>query len=112
MMKIIGDATNEETQSIDITRNQFMKIDNQLESILENCNKLEQKTNQIDSARSSMLNMVETLSSISEENAACMEETTSSVESQHGSFEQITANSENLANLAEKLETQLSSFTV
>ena len=42
MMKIIGDATNEETQSIDITRNQFMKIDNQLESILENCNKLEQ----------------------------------------------------------------------
>lgn len=112
MMKLIGDATNEETQSIDITRNQFMKIDNQLESILENCNKLEQKTIQIDSARSSMLNMVETLSSISEENAACMEETTSSVENQHGSFEQITANSENLANLAEKLENQLSSFTV
>ncbi|MGN0346962.1 MAG: methyl-accepting chemotaxis protein [Lachnospiraceae bacterium] len=112
MMKIIGDAANEETQSIDITRNQFLKIDNQLESILENCNNLQLKTNQIDSARGGMLNMVETLSSISEENAACMEETTSSVESQHGSFEQISANSDKLAELAEELETQLSSFSV
>ena len=110
MMKIIGDATNEETQSIDITRNQFMKIDNQLESILENCNKLEQKTNQIDSARSSMLNMVETLSSISEENAASTEQTSATMHALSGTIDDCKKETEELSDLSTNLTMQTNRF--
>ncbi len=109
-MKEVGVIVEAQTTSVNHTNNKFEGIDESIEEI----RKLVQVINNIDSLmeneRDKVIQVIQYLSSISEENAAGTEEASASVEEQTVSMAEIAHASEALSELANELQESIIKF--
>lgn len=97
-------------EKLEETKDKFLKISIALDSSKEIVRKLNQSSVEIDESNQNIIRVIETLSAIAEENAATTEEATASVEAQTQSIFDISQASENLAEIACELQTEISRF--
>lgn len=109
-MEEVSNIVSEQTESVEDTNSKFDGISDSIDSIMEILKQLNEYGQDIESRKSEIITMIQTLSSISEENAAGTEEVAASVEQQTASMAELSNASESLARLAEDMQHSISKF--
>lgn len=100
----------QQAQSVEDTQSKFIEIENCLESVQASVSTIFDSSNNMMESKNTIVNMIEGLSSISEENAACCNEAMASVDTQAGAISDITGMGQNLLAVAEMLNTESKKF--
>ena len=112
MIKMSNDMIDKQSDKVKETGEKFVEISKELEEskrIVENINESSVK---IQNENSNVIRVVENLSAIAEENAATTEEAAASVDTQVQAINDISQASENLADIATQLQSEVSKFTL
>lgn len=96
--------------SVGETKEKFMLIGERLEEVQGSVNTLYESSNQMKESKGMIVSMIEGLSAVSEENAACSEEAMASVDAECSIITDITGMSQNLSAVAEILKEQAHKF--
>ena len=111
-MEKASEIVKEQMGSLDNTNDKFEGIAGSVESVKNVVEELNSSTNTLMEKKDKIINIIENLSAISEENAAGTEEASASVEEQTASMTQIAKASQELAELAENMQANMSKFKV
>lgn len=103
-----------DTQSNDVksANDAFGILRNEINSSLDNINSISHISNQLDKGRLNLVNLVHTLSSIAEENAASTEETSASAIEVENMTQNILESTNELKNVSIALNTTINKFKV
>lgn len=101
----------EQEHSVGETRENFIRIEQCLESVQMSVNTLYQSSNDMADSKKIIVQMIEGISAASEENAAGSEEVLAAVETQDSVITDITGMTQNLSAVAEELMQQAHKFT-
>ena len=101
-----------QNQNVSLTYNKFQGIATDIEEIYHNVQKLQEGQLTLISKKDQTLDMIHTLSSIAEENAASTQEMASSIQEQLSSVTEIYASIEEISQLSEDLYKQVEQFTI
>lgn len=101
-----------QADSVTDTQKKFNLIAENIQAMAEQCQKLDASTKEMEESKNVIIEVVNNLSAISEENAACMEEAAASVEEQTKAIHTVSASSQNVASLAERLTEEINQFTM
>lgn len=101
-----------QADSVTDTEKKFNLIAENIQAMTEQCKKLDESTKEMEESKNVIIEVVNNLSAISEENAACMEEAAASVEEQTKSMHTVSASSQHVASLAEKLTEEINQFII
>ncbi|HYE82849.1 MAG TPA: methyl-accepting chemotaxis protein [Clostridia bacterium] len=107
-----GSATlvSAQTQGVEVTKTKFIGISEAIEKTKEAMGQLNQTGEAMSVKKDEIIDIIQSLSALSEENAAGAEEVSASVEEQTSSMEQIAGASEELAKLAEEMQRSIAKF--
>ncbi len=105
-------TTEEQSESVEQTRQKFEEITKTILQMEEKCTCLADSTKEMKESRRSIVDVINDLSALSEENAACMEEASASVNLQSSSIEKVSSSSQDVAALAETLNAEITRFTI
>ena len=105
-------TTEEQSESVEQTRQKFEEITKTILQMEEKCTCLADSTKEMKESRKSIVDVINDLSALSEENAACMEEASASVNLQSSSIEKVSSSSQDVAALAETLNAEITRFTI
>ena len=100
----------EQEHSVGDTRENFMQIEQCLESVQSSVNMLYESGNDMTGSKEVIVEMIEGISAASEENAAGSEEVLAAVETQDSVITDITGMTQNLSAVAEELMEQAHKF--
>lgn len=103
-------TTVEQEKSVGDTKNKFEEIMRNVQDMEERCLILGKSTDEMRGNEKRIADVMTDLSSLSEENAACMEEASAAVTTQEQSVEQIYDASEQMAKLAVHLREEITKF--
>ena len=109
-MKEMGEIAASQTESVNFTNEKFEGIAQAIENMNALIYKIRDSGKSMDSKKDEIVSLVESLSAISEENAAGTEEASASVEEQSASIVEIANSSESLARLADEMNQIISKF--
>lgn len=109
-MDISEEALGEANQSLNQSKEAFEQIYQSMSTSMEAIISLEEKLNLVDKGKEEVTISIESLSSIAEEAAASTEELSASMEEQAATIEVISGNTENLNQVAHKLEELVNRF--
>lgn len=109
-METVGEIVLKQNESVDTTFKRFEGIAAAIEKIKEVIETLNRSGLEMENKKNEMIDVIESLSAISEENAAGTEEASASVEQQTASMAEIANASESLARLAEELQLNIARF--
>lgn len=98
--------------SVTDTEKKFNLIAENIQNMESRCNQLDESTKKMEQRKNVIIEVVNNLSAISQENAACMEEAAASVEDQTVSMHTVSESSQHVASLAEKLTEEINQFTI
>ena len=99
-------------ESVMNTEKKFNLIAENIQNMGMNCGKLDESTRKMEQRKNHIIEVVNNLSAISEENAACMEQAAASVEEQTMSIHTVSESSQQVASLAEKLTEEIRQFVI
>lgn len=99
-------------ESVTDTEKKFNLIAENIQNMENRCNQLDESTKQMEQRKNVIIEVVNNLSAISQENAACMEEAAASVEDQTVSIHTVSDSSQHVASLAEKLTEEIHQFVI
>jgi len=99
-----------QAKSVEESNAKFEGIANSIEKMKKVVADINQSGQEMESKKQQIIEIMETLSAISEENAAGTQEASASIEEQTSSMEEIASASETLACLAEELQKSISRF--
>ncbi|MDE6053209.1 MAG: hypothetical protein K2G55_05490 [Lachnospiraceae bacterium] len=102
----------EQERSVGDTRENFMQIEQCLESVQSSVNMLHESSNNMTGSKEIIVDMIEGISAASQENAAGSEEVLAAVETQDSVVTDITGMAQNLSAVAEELMQQAHKFKV
>ena len=102
-------TTVEQSESVEQTRKKFEEITGTIQQMEEQCGKLADSTKDMKDSRRTIVDVINDLSALSEENAACMEE---AVNLQNNSIEKVSLSSRDVAGLAETLNKEIARFVM
>lgn len=105
-------TTVEQNESVEQTRKKFEEITGTIQRMEEQCRRLADSTKDMKDSRRTIVDVINDLSALSEENAACMEEAAASVNVQNNSIEKVSVSSRDVAGLAETLKEEIAKFIV
>lgn len=105
-------TTVEQSESVEQTRKKFQEITLTIQQMEEQCGILADSTKDMKESRRTIVDVINDLSALSEENAACMEEAAASVNLQNGSIEKVSLSSRDVAALAETLNEEIGRFVM
>lgn len=105
-------TTVEQSESVEQTRKKFEEITGTIQQMEEQCGKLADSTKDMKDSRRTIVDVINDLSALSEENAACMEEAAASVNLQNNSIEKVSLSSRDVAGLAETLNKEIARFVM
>lgn len=88
----------------------FTEVKNGIDTSINGVTRIAEKTRQIDEARIKVVDVVQSLTTIAEENAASTEETSSSVTEVSSIITNISDNTEKTKNVASELEQNMTIF--
>ncbi|RRD94300.1 methyl-accepting chemotaxis protein [Clostridiales bacterium COT073_COT-073] len=106
----VSQLVKQQENSVEETNTQFEGIAKAIERSKEVILQMNSVEDEIEKQKVNVLNLIENLSSISEENAAATEEASASVEEQAASIGQVSIASSQLSNVAEDLTTFTQQF--
>ncbi len=99
-----------QAESVNDTEKKFELIAENIQKMEERCNQLNESTKKMEERKNVIVGIVNNLSAISEENAACMEEAAASVEDQARSISTVSDSSHHVASLADQLTEEIHIF--
>lgn len=105
-------TTVEQNESVEQTRKKFEEITGTIQQMEEQCRRLADSTKDMKDSRRTIVDVINDLSALSEENAACMEEAAASVNLQNNSIEKVSLSSRDVAGLAESLNEEIDRFVI
>jgi methyl-accepting chemotaxis protein len=111
-MQIVSDLSEEQSISVRETEKKYNEIANKINNSQESIHMLNSCGNKIKDKKIEIVDIIHSLSSVAQENAAGTEEATASTEEQTASIENIASTSQGLAELAQTLEELASRFQV
>ena len=110
MMKTSSEMINKQNEKVQETEDKFNEIATEVDNSKAIVEKIDNEANSISSENKNVVRVVGNLSAIAEENAATTEQSAASVDTQSQSIQDISKASENLANIATKLQEEISKF--
>lgn len=102
----------EQERSVGDTRENFVQIEQCLESVQSSVNMLYESSNNMTGSKEIIVEMIEGISAASQENAAGSEEVLAAVETQDSVITDITGMTQNLSAVAEELMEQAHKFSL
>ena len=105
-------ALSAQTGHLDETKQNMERMQKGVESVSINAKEISARVDKLDSAKSNLVGIIDSLSAISQQNAASSAETKESMDDLNSTFEVITEASESLKNLAQQLYDKISYFTI
>ena len=112
MMENSNKMVTEQSEKVTETSEKFEEISRAVENSKVIVGEINKSSKIIESENSNVIKVVENLSAIAEENAATTEEAAASVDTQVQSIADISQASENLANIAMELQSEVSKFSM
>ena len=112
MMEDSNKMVAEQSEKVGETSDKFEEISKAVENSKVIVSEINNSSKTIEAENSNVIKVVENLSAIAEENAATTEEAAASVDTQVQSIADISQASENLANIAMELQSEVSKFTL
>lgn len=112
MANEIEEAMNREETALVNVSDTFELINSSIKTVEEAINQITAKTVTLKESKNIIIDEVETLSGVSEENAASAEETMASIETLNENLEDVLKRQEELKDIAKKLENSINIFTV
>lgn len=109
---LMEQTTVEQSESVEQTRSKFEEITSTILQMEQKCNILADSTKEMKESRKSIIDVINDLSALSEENAACMEEASASVNLQNTSITKLATSGQEVAVLAEALNQEIEKFTI
>lgn len=109
-MEKMEQTSNQQEESVSDTKEKFEEIMKNMQIMEEKCTILEQSTSEMKTNEKVIVDVINDLSSLSEENAACMQEAAASVATQEQSIEKVSDSSEDVARLARSLQEEIEKF--
>lgn len=106
----VGKIVESQTESVQKTNEKFEGIAVAIEKMKNAIDIINESGQEMETKKDQIIGIIESLSAISDENAAGTEEVSASVEEQTASMDQITSDSEILAKLAEEMQSSISKF--
>lgn len=112
MMEDSNKMVVEQSRKVAETSEKFEEISKAVENSKVIVGEINRASKTIETENSNVIKVVENLSAIAEENAATTEEAAANVDTQVQSISDISQASENLANIAMELQSEVSKFTL
>lgn len=109
-MEKMGATSLQQEESVSDTKAKFEEIMKNMQIMEEKCTILGQSTSEMRTNEKVIVDVINDLSSLSEENAACMQEAAASVATQEQSIEKVSDSSEDVARLARSLQEEIKKF--
>lgn len=109
-MKKMEATTANQEKSVGDTKEKFEEIMKNMQVMEDKCAILETSTSEMKANEKIVSDVITDLSSLSQENAACMEEAAAAVATQEQSIGQVSDSSEDVAEFAQKLKTVIGKF--
>ena len=111
-MERMEQTTLEQAERVNDTKDKFEQIMKNVQTMEEKCLILGQSTDEMKQNDKAVVDVITSLSSLSQENAACMQEAAASVTSQGEEIERVSSSSQDVANLAKNLQEEISRFQI
>ncbi|MGN0170294.1 MAG: methyl-accepting chemotaxis protein [Lachnospiraceae bacterium] len=111
-MEKMEQTTMEQADRVDDTKDKFEQIMKNVQIMEEKCMILGQSTDEMKQNDKAVVDVITSLSSLSQENAACMQQAAASVMSQGEEIEKVSNSSQDVANLAKNLHEEISRFKI
>ena len=109
-MEIMEKIFEQQEHSVGETRENFIQIEQCLESVQTSIHKLYESSNEMADSKKVIVDMIEGISAVSQQNAAGSQEVLASMETQDSVIADIAGMAQNLAALAEELSQQANQF--
>lgn len=106
----VKEIMNEQSEHVSKTDEIFAQVKNGIDSSIGGVNRIAEKTRQMDTARISVVDVVQNLTAIAQENAASTEETSASVTEVSGIVYNISENASKMKGVADELEQNMNVF--
>lgn len=106
----VKEIMNEQSEHVSKTDEIFAQVKNGIDSLIGGVNRIAEKTRQMDTARISVVDVVQNLTAIAQENAASTEETSASVTEVSGIVYNISENASKMKGVADELEQNMNVF--
>ena len=110
IMQDVNTLVGEQSRKLKQTKSKFEDVSKGIRSSMSDIKEIEKKAEILNHARGEIIETIQSLSAISEENAAASQETTAATEELKATIEGLAMDAETLKELAVKLEKEVSIF--
>ncbi len=110
IMQDVNTLVGEQSRKLKQTKSKFEDVSKGIRSSMSDIKDIEKKAEVLNHARGEIIETIQSLSAISEENAAASQETTAATEELKATIEGLAMDAETLKELAVKLEKEVSIF--
>lgn len=111
-MEELEEIVSSQSESVDLTNNKFQGIADSIEEMRSVIIRVNDSSDEMEYKKEDIISIIESLSSVSEENAAGTEEASASIQEQTAAIEEIANASEELAKIAEELNQRIDKFII
>ena len=112
IMDEVKSIVGEQEEKLNLTKEQFANVSSGIESSIYSVDNISGRIVELENAKNSIIDVIQSLSAISEENAAATEETSASVQELDSTVGSLAEAAKDLKLIAEQLDQQISVFTV
>lgn len=106
----VKDIMGEQNQKVESARETFDKVKSKINGSIQSINHISKATDEMQTARENVVDVVQNLTAIAQENAASTEETSASVTEIAAIVGQIAENASGLKNIASELDDNMNQF--
>ena len=109
-MKEVEEIIIDQKQKLEATQVHFVDVANGINSSREDASMIEKRTHVCDSSRKTVVDVIGSLSALSQENAASAQETTASMEELNATIHLLADAANNLKGMSDKMEEETRFF--
>ncbi|MBR1741157.1 MAG: methyl-accepting chemotaxis protein, partial [Lachnospiraceae bacterium] len=110
VMEDVRKIVDEQQEKLDQTRKEFANVRNGIDESREETSEIKEQTDDCDSARVRVVDVISNLSAISQENAAATQQTTASMQELNATINLLAESAGNLTELSDRLEQEIAFF--
>lgn len=110
IMREVKEITSQQEDKLSDTKDKFFEVGDAIGVSIEGIEEIKDKANNLDMARERALEIIQSLSAVSEENAASTEETTASTQELNATIAELANTAALLEQLGEKIHNELKVF--
>jgi methyl-accepting chemotaxis protein len=111
-MKEVRDVVNKQVESVEQTEQKYNQISEAIGSTENAVERMNSSVEEMESRKTNVLDIIQSLSAIAQENAASTQEASASTQQQSTSIQEMANASENLSELAMELQQTISKFNI